>query len=347
MKTLLSPEMSPKKPRFSPAMRYVSLAITLSLSACSGDRNLTLPVPEVTRSELLEAMAPAAAETVGSDGKLELGAPSSTGRAQISGAKAGALAVALAKHNLPYGHKRYDGQRGRPIPYQKLVVCGEPLYALSAFERLAIDDPAAPAHPLQKSIGPFWLVKLCAPGTEPQMIIAVSAYATDLGIRADGGVDFPAVGGGDFTSEGIPIGQPGDVLPSVEAAVVLAASLTGRRVVAVPELIVPFFRDDTPLGARWRIRLDGLARIRGSSGQTIESSEVYVSRIRTTRRPGARSWTAASVQPDGAEVTFMPQGRVGEHIDALLKRTREGTRIMHAIRRAGVPISFAAVSITP
>ena len=325
----------------------IGLVIGFSLLGCSRDANPARPDLEVAPSELVKAMTSGAAVAIGSSGKLELAAPPNTGRSQISGEKAGVLATAVARHNLPYNHKLYDGQRGQALPYASLVVCGEPLYAWSAFERLAFDDPATAAHPLQKSIGPFWLVKLCAPGTAPQVNVAVSAYATDLGIRADGGVDFPAVGGGDFFAEGIPDSQRSDELPSAEAAVVFAANLTGRRVAAVPELIVPFWRDDSPFGARWRIRLDGPARLRDSSGRVAQFSEAYVSRIRTTVRTGSRSWTADSIQPGDVEVTFIPQGRVGEHIDVVLRRKAEGTKIMRANRRTGVPINFSTAVITP
>lgn len=326
----------------------MTLAIPFSLAACSGDRDVTSPAPQVTRAQLIEAMSPSAAAAVGSDGKLDLGAPLNTGRTQITGAQAGILAVAVAKYNLPYANKFFDGQRGRPIAYQKLTVCGAPLYASTAFDRLAIDDPATAAHSLQKALGPWWLVKLCGPGTGPQMNIAVSAYSTDLGIAEDGGVDFPAIGGNDFVPEGIPVGQEANELPSPEAAVVLAASLSGRRVAAVPELIAPFFRNGSPFGARWRMRLDGPARIRGASGQSMESSEVFISRVRaTTRSQATRSWTADPAQPADVEVTFVPQLIVGEHMDAFLQRQKEGTRIMSAVRRVGVPISFSPATITP
>ena len=121
--------MLPQKLRFAPAMQYaskverlarscavwrcpnghpevitglmrvavISLVMGLGLSGCSGDRNLTRPHPEVTRAELLAAMTPAAGVTLGPDGKLELGAPPNTGRAQISGEMAGALSVAVAR----------------------------------------------------------------------------------------------------------------------------------------------------------------------------------------------------------------------------------------------------------
>lgn len=336
--------------RFTEALSrpyIICLIVALGVNACSGDRSVTPRAPEAARAELLAVMTSSAAEAIGPDGKLDLGAPTGTGRAEISAARAGALAVALARNNLPYNHAWYDRMRGRPIPFQRLSVCGEPLRAASPFERLAIDDPDTDPHPVQKSVGPFWLVRLCGPGGEAQINVVVSAYATDLVIRSDGTIDFPAIGGGNFMSEAIPIDQPDDGLPSAEEAVLIAAKLTGRRVAAVPELIAPYFREAGPLSARWRIRLDGSARLRGSNGQTIQLSELYLSQVRTNHRTPSRTWAAETVQPDVVEVTFVPLPRVGEHIDAYLMREKEGTKVVQARRRVGVPFRFAAASMAP
>jgi len=325
-----------------PQFAWVVLAVSLGALACSGDRSVTTPVPEVSRAEVLEAMTPEAAAAIGSDGKLQLATPPNTGRAQISGAQAGALAVPLARYYLPYSRAVFDAQRGSPIAYQKLVVCAQPLYVESAFERLAIDEPSQAAHPLQKGLGPAWLVKLCPPGGAPQMNVVVSAYSTDLSIDPDGDINFPPIGGNNFFPEGIPINEASNGLPTAEAAVVLAAALTRRRIAGVPKLIAPFFRDDNPLGARWSLILDRPARLRTAEGRIVETSEVYISRVRDTRKPGSRTWAAESPQPTDVEVIFVPQGRVGEHMNDYLARQKAETHVMRAVRRADVPISFIA-----
>lgn len=328
------------------AVGRATIGAIFFLAGCSGDR-ATWPAPQVTRAQLLEAMTPEAALAVGLDGRLKLGALPNTGRAQISAAQAGALAVALAKYNLPYNREFFDGQHGGPILYQKLSICDEPLYAASAFERLTIDDPANPPHPLQKGVGPFWLVKLCIPGGTPQINIAVSAYATELSIDERGAIVFPAIGGGDFFPEGIPVARRADELPSAEVAVVLAATLTGRRVAAIPDLVAPFFRDDSPLGARWHLRLDRPVRFRSSAGLFIETSELFMSRIRSTNGLGSQIWTADAIQPADVEVTFLPQIRVGENINDYLVRQAAEIRTLRVQRRINVPVRFAASGITP
>lgn len=323
------------------------LLLTSALLACSADRSITAPIPTVSREELIQALSPEAARFVGSDGKLQLGAPTNTGRNQISGEQAGALAVGVAKFNMPYLSKMWDAQHGSPIDYQHLAVCGQPLYAASPFERLDIDDPSTQAHPLQKALGPQWLVTLCGPAGDQQVKITVSAYSTDLSIEADGSVKFPAFGGDDFMFEGIPFVGLANELPSPEAAVVLAAKLTGRRVGAVPELIAPFYQDGDPFGELWRIRLDGPAHVRAAAGQLIETSEIYISHVHNTNRPGSRTWASDAVQPAYVDVTFRPMGYAGENYGEYLKRAEAETRIIRAVRRAGMPITFIAGTITP
>jgi hypothetical protein len=252
----------------------------------------------------------------------------------------------MAHYNAPYNNEYYETRRGAPISYDKLAVCAPPLYAATPFERLDIDDPSASAHPLQKALGPVWLVRLCVRG-DPEMNVAVSAYSTDLEIASNGEIDFPPIGGNDFVPEAIPIGQIANELPSAEAAVVLAATATGRRVAAVPELIAPFYRNDSPLEARWHLRLDSPARIRTATGSTIESADVYVSRIRTTNRPGSRLWNADAIQPTEVEVVFVPQARVGENWDDYVKRQQAEMRTLHAARKLEMPINFTAGVIAP
>ena len=323
------------------------LLLTSSLLACSTDRSITSPIPIVSREELIQALSPEAAKFVGSDGRLQLGAPTNTGRDQISGEQAGALAVGVAKFNLPYTSKKWDAQHGSPIAYQHLAVCGQPLYAASPFERLEIDDPSTQAHPLQKALGPHWLVTLCGPAGDQQVKIVVSAYSTELTIDARGAVVFPPIGGDDFSPEGVPSARIADELPSAEAAVVLAAKLTGRRVAAVPELISPFYRDGDPFGARWRIRLDGPAHVRAATGQVIETSEVYISHVHDTDKPGSRTWASEPVQPAYVDVTYWPLAQVGENYDAYVQRRDAGTHLIHAVRRADMPVTFTAGIIAP
>lgn len=306
--------------------------------ACATDQP-TSPLPAITRAQLLEAMTPEASALITPDGKLELAPLIETGRAQISGEQAALLAVAVARFNLAYSASVWDAQRGKPISYGKLVACGDPLYAESPFKRLTIDDPVTAAHPLQKGVGPFWLVKLCA-GGEPQMNIAVSAYSTDLSINPDGGIKFPATGGGDFLPEGISASAQADELPSPEAAVVLAAGLTRQRVAAAPRLVLPFFKDDSQFGARWYLELDRPARMTKATGEIVETSQIYISRIRRSRSPNSRQWLAETEQPDYVEVTFVPLGELGETMEEVQARREAGTRVLHANRRPEVPIRF-------
>ena len=306
------------------------------------DHDATSPIPEPTRERLLESVTPDVALAVGGDGRFQLVSPVNTGRPQITGQQAADLAMAVAKFNISTNPSRVNEERGAIISFARLFPCQAPLYAAAAFQRLEIDDATQAAHPLQKGIGPFWLVRLCG-SDGPELNIAVSAYSTDLGIRPDGGVEFPAIGGGDFLAQGIPALREKDELPSAESAVVLVAGLSGRLIAAVPELITPFFRNgEVPQDARWHLHLDAPTKLRTTAGQLLETQEVYVSRIRAG---GSRIWVATSIQPDFGDVVFVPMTFVGEKYEDYLKREAAETRTLHAVRLRNVPINFTAAAI--
>lgn len=317
-------------------------AILLSVADIGCDHDPTIPIPEPARQEVLNALTPEAAAALDADGRFQLAPPRSTGRPQVSEQRAADLAVALARFNLILDGGRYREQRGGPISFERLFSCQRPLYAEAPFDRLVIDTVEKPAHPLQKGTGPFWLVKLCGPDG-PELNVAVSAYSTELSITPAGRVEFPAIGGGDFFAQGIPALRSHDDLPSAEAAAVLAATVSNRRVAMVPTLILPFFRDGAPTDARWRLLLDGLVRMRTATGGVLETRELYVSRIREGN--GSRFWVADATQPDFKEVVFVPLTFVGEKFDDYLKREIAEMRTLHAIRLPDVPIAFTAATI--
>jgi hypothetical protein len=105
---------------------------------------------------------------------------------------------------------------------------------------------------------------------------------------------------------------------------------------------VPFFMDDNPLGARWRVRLEGQAHVRTRAGQTAEASELYVSRIRSDNRAGSRAWIADAIQPNDVSVTYMPLTFVGENINDYVRRQQAETRSIRAVRRPDIPVNFSA-----
>jgi hypothetical protein len=328
-------------------VQVLSVALILSVYACSSDRTLTTPPANVARATLVASLTPTMASLVKADGRLQLAAPVSTGREQISGPRATELALALAKFTMPYAYTFWDAQHGSPIDYQRLAACDEPLFASSSFERLREDNGSLPAHPIQKALGPFWLVRLCGPNGDPQARVAVSAYATDLGITKRGSVDFPAIGGGDFVPAGIPSNDPDAEIPSPEAAIVLAANLTGKHVTAVPELIIPFFKDDNPWGARWHLRLDGPARVRARGGRAVESSDIYIGAMRQTPAAASSIWVSAETQPATVSATMTALSFVGENIQAYIQRERSQTKVIRAVRRPDSPITFSAGAVAP
>ncbi|MEJ7759047.1 MAG: hypothetical protein WKF55_05590 [Gemmatimonadaceae bacterium] len=88
--------------------------------------------------------------------------------------------------------------------------------------------------------------------------------------------------------------------------------------------------------------LDRPARDRTADGRIVETSERYISQVRATNKPASRTWVAELVQPAEIAVTFVPQARVGEQMADYLARQKAEMRVLRAIRRVDVPISFAA-----
>src|SRR5690606_21027224 len=111
---------------------------------------------------------------------------------------------------------------------------------------------------------------------DPAVVVASSAYNTDIGIVADRLV-FPPGYGNDFWWAAIPAGT-GFLRPiTPEHAVEVVWRATGQRVNRVPHLIGPG-RLYFPHWARWRISLENPVRVQGiQTGRQHTTSELYVS----------------------------------------------------------------------
>lgn len=334
-----------ERTKLAPWTTSISLLAVAGLLACSDRTPITAPLQEVSKEQLLQALTPEAAANLTSDGHLQLAPPAETGRPQISGALAGRLAVAAAKFNFPTNYQYFESQRGGRIDFQRLQPCGDPLYVTSPFDRLENDDLSTSAHPWQKMVGPFWFVRLCGPAADPQMNVVVSAYS-DLSVRADGHIEFPAIGGADMLSEGIPLGRSANELPSPEAAVVLAAAATGRRVNAAPLLVLPFnLLDGSALIARWELTLD--APIRAIvNGAQVQASKVYVSAVRDYQKPPSQRWVAAMEQPASVQIPWEPLPVVGESQSHYEARRAADSKMLAVKRLPQFPVVFTPLSLT-
>jgi len=217
----------------------LSLVIGLA-SACER------PPPSIAGLVVGEAL-----RNLGADGRVRLEAPTplSASAVEISEIRARKLAAAFLisfPKNIP------------------LRLCGRSWYATSAFEPLPGWVPSGEHF----SLGPWWLVSLCGKTERPLLSLAISAYATALGISTDGGLDFRSHEGGGLIPREIPKTMLYGLPMSPERAVEIAAKVSGARVAGVPELIAPG-PGWSPQTAHWRLPLERSVTlsVRDSSGK--------------------------------------------------------------------------------
>ncbi len=161
----------------------------------------------------------------------------------------------------------YTEQHGSQVHVSSLSPCGHAYYAATPYESI----PQTASTEAKKLLGPKWLIEMCGPGG-PSVMVAVSSLATDLRIEQGHIRSQPKA---DFTTRGVSKSMAsGFVTP--EEAVTEVAHKTGRRVSESPELVLAPY----PYSAfvpKWKITLDGAARLQGQhSRQASESAVVYM-----------------------------------------------------------------------
>lgn len=251
----------------------LAACVCISLAGCGKDSG-TLPAAPRVDGPALDAVVTGAARSNLVNGSFVLSAMSSGETPEITATQAEALAMAWRTDFGPWVQGFLDEGHGGPVPLAQLTVCGKTLYVRSHYEMppaTAMADPVVAAH--VRGYGPWWLVSLCEPGGGTDVVLAVSAYATDLSV-ADGHIVVPRIGGNWF----IPLGVRPDeaLLPTPEDAAVRAAQATGRRISGVPELVMTAW--GVPQLAQWRLTVEAPAAIQRGDGQSVAVREFYVGR---------------------------------------------------------------------
>lgn len=236
-----------------------------------------------------------------------------------------ARAEAIAKIDVRVFDRSIRGwlekEHGGPIDLDALSVCGPTYYADTPFDVM----PAAAGTVYRVGLGPAWLVSFCDADGVQVLSEAVPALATNIEIKGNLLIWRGGNLGGSIISSGVP---PGMAIPlPPEEAVRFAASLTGRRVSEVPQLLrlswSPF---GAPQMTAWRLTLDAPAHVRGANaGTASDETTVYVSdtynadrverlyraRIDTTGLPPDEVRATAVTGPTG-QITKVPlRRRVG------------------------------------
>lgn len=239
-----------------------------------------------------------AAEHLNAEGRFQLLPVTASGdRPIITPERARALAEAFLRSYGPFFESSWGKERGSSIHVTHLRAESSVFLAETPYEPF----PRGNYHPaFPKMFGPYYLVTFTADRVE-QLIVAVSAYNTDVEIDSRGDVRLPAVGGDEFLTEGVPDRAPQSHRP--ENAVAAVGRRTGARTEVVPQLVLPGVNprnglDYHPAAALWRLRLDRdvVVRRRGqASAQAVR--ELYVGPDGRTFIPAANRAAVRTIAP--------------------------------------------------
>ncbi len=305
------------------------MALALACSDPSGPGGGP-PLPDVA------SFVTGAAAAAVSNGQFVLPPPAPGPLPRVSLAQAESLAAAWAPDFGP-GFATFISQvHGAVVNPANLKRCRLTRYAASQFDPV---DPAiasdAFAATVVRAVGPQWLVQLCAPSGDLQAVLAVAAYSTDLAI-VNGHLVLPRIGGNWFFVDGVPAAVTTSLPMSPEEAVVAAGQRAGRRVTAIPELIVRTATGLEPALAVWRLRFEAPFTVR----RVADSAVLSVSDIYVGGDPGTGMFTlvASSVQPSTDTLQYVVN-------DTLNQPPNPPT--LHPIiftRQPDVPVEFDAVA---
>lgn len=306
--------------------RIAVALLVLSLSACD-DPELVTPTPVPSSAEIQRYVTGEAAQGLNAQGQFDLTvaeADASASPGSISPSRARDLALAFVHTwGSVYG-PLWEKERGGAINAG----------SLEAHPRVyRADTPYGPFptgfHPaFARAFGPWYLVRMVS-GEEPVLLVAVSAYATDLKVDGHGYLIQPRLGGNDIVTWAISANPEGYRPAAPEEVVARVGRATGARTEHVPELWL-LDSSQHPGSAVWRIALDRTVQVRPRSGEPPRPvRELFAG-------PGGRLFTASASQPGAHRTTAV-------RVDA--EGNRIGAATVDVPIRGGRPVSFTEVTV--
>lgn len=246
-------------------------------------------------------MTGGAARNLDGEGRFTLSAEATpTGVPTITAERAGELALANVRTFAPSFQKGWEQDRGAPIDVSSLRIDPRIFYAETPYG--VFPDGYHPAY--RRSFGPYYLVRLVS-GSTPVLLVAVSAYSTDVRIEKNGRLSLPAVGGDEFFELAISAEPTAGFRPiQPEEAVERVGRLTGGRTEEVPELLLRGVRDH-PATAVWKVSLDRAVPLKEAKGERrVSARTLYVG-------PGGKLFVPAASNPRSDRGVFRadPSGR--------------------------------------
>lgn len=204
--------------------------------------------------------------------------------------------VALWLRTAPdYIQDGYARSAGREIHYSGLERCGRAYYVRSPFRTI----PDAPPNYFRNAAGSQWRYVLCDRAGPAFSVLM--AGNTDL-FFVDGWPTFPRVSGNGLIVEAIN-GLAGSFL-SPEEAVHRVREEFGGTVVSVPEAYGLIYYLVEDLCAAWRVALQEPVLISAPTGESVETTDLFVSIAGCTTATPPGSILFAS--PDTVKVMTLP-----------------------------------------
>lgn len=258
--------------------RVISTAGTVGIvmAGCEqADAPIAGPVSAPSPAASRRYVTGEAAAALNSQGFFSFAAPTSPGaRPIITAQRAGELALASVRTWGPSLHEAWVAERGRSFDLQTLGVDSRVLFAKTPYGRFPDGYHSAYA----RLYGPYYIVRLNS-GSEPIMLVSVSAYATDVTVDGRGIVHRPVERGMEFVHQVLPATVQ-DWFVSAEGAVERVGRETGARVARTPELI-RINKKHIPSSAVWKLSLDRDIDIEHSGRATpFRTRELYVATVR-------------------------------------------------------------------
>jgi hypothetical protein len=242
----------------------------------------------------------------------------------ITPEQAGEFAVAFARKWGRFYVEDWSKERGSPVDLASLSADPRIFYAETSFGR--VPDGYHPAF--RRAYGPWYLVTLVQ-GGKPALLVAVSAYNTDLKIDAHGLLVHPFFSGNDFHAVGIAArtSTPGVRPITPEQAVEAVGRRTGARTQRTPDLYL-LGKGQHPANAVWRLDLDRPVRVR-VTGTARQVRTVYAGQA-------GRYYIPSPQQPASYQGTGLRYDASGERI---------GTDLLEVPAKAGGVLAFDEVTL--
>lgn len=304
--------------------RYLLFASAL-LAACDpGGSGLTGPDDP---PDIRQFVTGAAAENLNSQGLFTLAQPVAPDTIPIiTEQRARDLAASFVRSFGPSLKPYWEKERGRSIDLRDLKADARVFYASTPYELF----PEGFHSAFRRAFGPFYVVRMNA-GSRAVVMVAVSAYATEVEIDSEGFIQRPVHRGMEFVSQAVPVDTTSLLYLSPEQAVARVGRLTGARVSEVPELMRLEMRW-SPLSAVWKLSLDRPVRVRTvQDSRVVEVQELYVG-----PEGGRRLMIPAQEQPREFMTTAVRIGPAGEDL---------GFAPVHVQVKPGVPTVFEEVVV--